>query len=64
MASQQMLKRPLDKVYSSVPREMKEAIQEYAYRRDLQVSDVIREFLMEKYADQSVATVEGSSPSE
>lgn len=63
MATRPRLKRPFDKVYSSVPREVKEAIQEEADRRGLQVSDVIRELLMEKYGEQMVNSVKGSSSS-
>ncbi|MFQ5874962.1 MAG: ribbon-helix-helix protein, CopG family [Dehalococcoidia bacterium] len=53
MVTRQRRKRPFDKVYSSVPREVKEAIQEEADRRGLQISDVVRELLMEKYANRS-----------
>ena len=60
MATRQRPKRPFDKVYSSVPREVKEAIQEEADRRGLQVSDVIRELLMEKYAEASRQPVRSS----
>ncbi len=61
MESRQRLKRPFDKVYSSVPTEVKEAIQEEADRRGLQVSDVIRELLMEKYGNHSPESVRSSS---
>lgn len=61
MAARQRLKRPFEKVYSSVPREVKEAIQEEADRRGLQVSDVIRELLMERYGQQAESSL-GSSP--
>ena len=52
MATRQRLKRPFEKVYSSVPTEVKEVLQQEADRRGLQVSDVIRELLMEKYGDE------------
>ena len=52
MATRQRLRRPFDKVYSSVPGEVKEAIQEETDRRGLQVSDVIRELLMERFGGQ------------
>ncbi len=42
-------KRPFEKVYSSVPPDVKEAIRAEADRRGLQTSDIIREVLMEKY---------------
>jgi len=45
-------KRQFEKVYSSVPPEVKEAIKTEAERRGLQVSDVIREVLMEKYGNR------------
>lgn len=61
MVARQRLKRPFEKVYSSVPREVKEAIQEEADRRGLQVSDVIRELLMERYGQQAESSL-GSSP--
>jgi len=48
-----MKRQPFKKVYSSVPPEVKEAIREEADRRGLQISDVIRELLMERYQDQS-----------
>jgi hypothetical protein len=43
------INRKFEKVYSSVPPEIKKAIQEEADRRGLQRSDVIRELLIEKY---------------
>ena len=49
MATAGTRRRPFQKVYSSVPREVKEAIQGEADRRGLQLSDVIRELLMERY---------------
>lgn len=61
METRQRLKRPFDKVYSSVPREVKEAIQEEAERRGLQLSDVIRELLMEWYGHQAQDSVGNSS---
>jgi len=45
-------KRQFEKVYSSVPHEIKEAIRAEAARRGLQISDVIRELLMEKYGKE------------
>ena len=51
MVSRRTPKRPFEKVYSSVPSDVKSAIQEEADRRGLQLSDVIRELLMEKYGD-------------
>jgi len=62
MATRQRLKRPFEKVYSSVPKEVKEALQEEADRRGLQVSDVIRELLMEKYGDQPIQSVSRTPP--
>jgi len=56
-----MRKQPFKKVYSSVPSEVKEAIREEADRRGLQISDVIRELLMERYQDQSHRSVRSSS---
>ena len=53
MSVQRRLKRPFEKVYSSVPASVKEAIREEADRRGLQVSDVIRELLMEKYGGKN-----------
>jgi len=55
-----MRKQPFKKVYSSVPPEVKEAIREEADRRGLQISDVIRELLMERYQDQSHRSVRSS----
>ena len=46
-------KRQFEKVYSSVPPEVKEAIKAEAERRGLQLSDVVRELLMEKFGDNS-----------
>ena len=60
MATRQRLKRPFEKLYSSVPGEVKAAIQEEADRRGLQVSDVIRELLMEKYGEDSRQDVKDS----
>ena len=42
-------KRQFEKVYSSVPPDVKAAIKSEADRRGLQTSDIIRELLMEKY---------------
>ena len=44
-----MKRDPFERVYSSVPSEVKGAIIEKADRRGLQISDVIRELLMERY---------------
>lgn len=49
MGSKKTLKRPFEKVYSSIPSHVKDAIREEADRRGLQISDIIRELLMEKY---------------
>ena len=46
-------KRQFEKVYSSVPPEVKEAIKAEAERRGLQLSDVVRELLMEKFGENS-----------
>jgi hypothetical protein len=46
-------RRPFEKVYSSVPPEVKEAIRHEADRRGLQISDIIRELLMEKYGEHT-----------
>jgi hypothetical protein len=54
-------KRPFDKVYSSVPSEIKEVIRAEADRRGLQISDIIRELLMEKYGKQSQKSIRSSS---
>lgn len=61
MARQPALKRPFEKVYSSVPSEVKDAIREEADRRGLQISDIIRELLMEKYGNQARESVRSSS---
>lgn len=42
-------RRPFEKVYSSIPEDVKEAIKEEADRRGLQIADVIREILIERY---------------
>ena len=60
MASPKRIEAALGQVYSSVPTEVKEAIQEEADRRGLQVSDVIKELLMEKYAEESCQPVRNS----
>jgi len=44
--------RPFQKVYSSVPKDIKEAIEEEADSRGLQVSDVIRELLIERFGNR------------
>ena len=53
-------KRRFEKVYSSVPLEVKEAIKAEADRRGLQQSDVVRELLMEKFGKDSQKTVRSS----
>ena len=53
MATTGRRKRPFQKVYSSVPADVKEAIRVEADRRGLQISDVIRELLMEKYGNHA-----------
>ena len=54
-------KRQFEKVYSSVPPEIKEAIKAEADRRGLQLSDVVRELLMEKYGQEGRKSVRSSS---
>lgn len=54
-------KRPFEKVYSSVPADVKEKIMAEADSRGLQLSDVIRELLMEKYGNRSQKSDRGSS---
>jgi hypothetical protein len=51
MPKEQVRKRrePLEKVYTSVAPGLKAHLQAEADRRGLQVADVIRELLMEKY---------------
>jgi len=56
-----MKRQPFKKVYSSVPPEAKEVIREEADRRGLQISDVIRELLMERYGDQTHRSIRSSS---
>jgi hypothetical protein len=51
MGTRRTVKRPFEKVYSSIPSDVKDAIREEADRRGLQISDIIRELLMEKYGD-------------
>jgi len=53
MAGERTSRRPFEKIYSSVPSYVKTAIREEADRRGLQLSDVVRELLMEKYGDQA-----------
>jgi hypothetical protein len=50
MVSNQANRRKFEKVYSSVPKDVKKAIKQEADRRGLQMSDVVREVLMEKYS--------------
>ena len=57
----QQQKRPFLKVYSSVPSDVKEAMRSEAERRGLQISDVIRELLMEKYGNKTGKSVRSSS---
>lgn len=57
------LKRPFEKVYSSVPEEIKAAIRDEADRRGVQVSDVIRELLMERFADWQAGEADRASSS-
>jgi hypothetical protein len=54
-------KRRFEKVYTSVPPEIKEAIQAEADRRGLQQSDVVRELLMERFGKNSQNSVRSSS---
>ncbi len=54
-------KRQFEKVYSSVPPEIKEAIKAEADRRGLQQSDVVRELLMEKFGQEGRKSVRSSS---
>ena len=54
-------RRRFQKVYSSVPPEVKEIMREEAERRGLQISDVIRELLMTKYAEQAKESVKSSN---
>ncbi len=53
VSSQATRRRPFEKVYSSIPKDVKEAIREVADRRGLQISDVIREVLIEKFGNRS-----------
>lgn len=52
MKKERPSKRPFEKVYSSIPKDVKEALRAEADRRGLQISDVVRELLMEKYASR------------
>lgn len=61
MSVQRRLKQPFEKVYSSVPIDVKEGILEEADRRGLKISDVIRELLMEKYGNRSQKSDRSSS---
>jgi len=54
-------KRQFEKVYSSVPPEVKDAIKAEADRRGLQLSDVVRELLMEKFGKDSQKSPRSSS---
>jgi len=53
---QRQYKRPFEKVYSSIPSDVKDTLRLEADRRGLQVSDVIREVLMEKYGNRQQAS--------
>ena len=53
-------KRRFEKVYSSVPPEVKDAIKAEADRRGLQLSDVVRELLMEKFGKESQKSIRSS----
>lgn len=48
------------RVYSSIPSFVKDAIRDEADRRGLQMSDVIRELLMERYSDRSRESIKAS----
>lgn len=54
-------RRQFEKVYSSVPPEVKGAIKAEADRRGLQLSDVVRELLMEKFGKDSQKPLRSSS---
>jgi hypothetical protein len=54
------IKRQFEKVYSSVPPEVKKAIEAEAERRGLQVSDVVRELLMEKFGKDNQKSLRSS----
>jgi len=54
-------KRPFEKVYSSVPPDVKEEIKAEAERRGLQLSDVVRELLMERFGENSQKSHRSSS---
>ena len=56
MKEQRQYKRPFEKVYSSIPSDVKDTLRLEADRRGLQVSDVIREVLMEKYGNRQQAS--------
>ena len=56
MKKQRQYKRPFEKVYSSIPSDVKDTLRLEADRRGLQVSDVIREVLMEKYGNRQQAS--------
>jgi DNA polymerase III delta subunit len=50
MVSDRTNKKRFEKVYSSIPKDVKRVIKKEADRRGLQMSDVVREVLMEKYS--------------
>jgi len=52
MMPDQANKRRFEKIYSSIPMDVKKAIKEEAERRGLQLSDVVREVLIKKYASR------------
>lgn len=56
MKKQTQYKRPFKKVYSSIPSDVKDTLRQEADRRGLQVSDVIREVLIEKYGNRQQAS--------
>ena len=56
MKKQRQYKRPFEKVYSSIPSDVKDTLRQEADRRGLQVSDVIREVVMEKYGTRQQAS--------
>jgi hypothetical protein len=56
MKKQRQYKRPFEKVYSSIPSDVKDTLRQEADRRGLQVSDVIREVVMEKYGNRQQAS--------
>ena len=44
-----------EKVYTSVPPGVKQVLRAEAERRGLQIADVVRELLMQKYAEAATA---------